>query len=287
MSKDRPRSASSSRSWLEWLGQTLLGEISDRTQLALLLRDAHQREVLGQDILNMMEGALHIAEKQAADIMVPWSQVVAIRHDEPLAEFLPRLLAAEHSRYPVLGARDQVVGILLVKDLLCHCFSPQSGRTFALAELQRKPIFVAESTRLLALLEKLRTTRNHMAIVLGEYGATGLVTIEDILEEIVGEIEDEHDETQKDYIFKGDNERGYAVKALAPIEVFNKHFHAQLSNAEVDTIGGLVINHFGHLPQQGEQIQIGEFLFTVVHAEARQVHLLHVERLTPQDAGAT
>lgn len=287
MSKDRPRLPPSPRSWLERLGQALLGEVSDRAQLTQLLRDAHRREVLEQEILHMMEGALRIAEKQVADVMVPRAQMVSVQHDEKPDEFLPRLLEAEHSRYPIIGARGDVIGILLAKDLLRYCFSLQPGTRFELAELQRPPMFVPASKRLSGLLHQLRTTRNHMAIVVDEFGATsGLVTIEDILEEIVGEIEDEHDsEMRVDYIFKRGTER-YVVKALTPIATFNSYFSADLPSTEADTIGGLVTHQLGHLPQKGDRIQFGNFEFTVTNADERRVHLLDVARCPTVDDAA-
>ncbi len=285
MNKNRPSPALGARSWLDRLGQALLGEVSDRDQLRQLLRDAHRREVLEQEILHMMEGALRMAELRVRDVMVPRAQMVSIQRDETISEFLPRVIEAAHSRYPVVGEdRGVVVGILLAKDLLHHCFAHKQNEPFDLRKLLRPAVFVPQSKRLNVLLNELRATRNHMAIVVDEFGAAeGLITIEDILEEIVGEIEDEHDlEEREEYIFKRGN-ACYSVKALTPIAAFNAYFTTDLQDDTAETIGGLVANHLGHLPQQGERVQVGVFEFEVMHADKRRVYLLAVQQLSPND----
>ncbi|HQU14973.1 MAG: magnesium/cobalt efflux protein [Chromatiales bacterium 21-64-14] len=279
MSDDRPSNGSSQRSWLERLSQVLLGEPKDRAQLIELLRDAQHRDLLDSDALGMIEGVLQVSEMQVRDIMIPRSQMVVVERDEPPENILPRIIESGHSRFPVIGEnRDEVVGILLAKDLLRY-FTGALERSFSMREVLRPAVFIPESKRLNMLLKEFRASRNHMAIVVDEYGGVaGLVTIEDVLEQIVGDIGDEHDVDEATFILKH-SEGSYTIKALTPIEDFNEYFGARFSDEEFDTIGGLVMNTFGYLPKRGESTTIGRFRFQVLRADNRRVHLLHMTLL--------
>ncbi len=283
MKEDRPSNGSGQRSWLERLSQALLGEPKDREQLVELLRDLQQRGLFDADALGMIEGVLQVSEMQVRDIMIPRSQMVVVARDASPDQLLPVIVESGHSRFPVIGeSRDEVVGILLAKDLLRFCAADDG---FNLREVLRTPVFVPESKRLNVLLKEFRSSRNHMAIVVDEYGGVaGIVTIEDVLEQIVGEIEDEHDIDEDLFVLKH-GEDHYTVKALTPIQDFNEYFGSDFSDEEFDTIGGLVMNAFGHLPKRGEGVSIDRFLFKVIRADNRRIHLLRVS-LLPEDAAA-
>ncbi len=264
------------RSWLERLSQALLREPQDREQLVELLRDAEQRNLLDAEALAMIEGVLQISQMRVRDIMIPRAQMVVVEQDMPLKEFLPQVIESGHSRFPVINeTRDEVLGILLAKDLLR--FSSETAQAqFNMRDILRTPIFVPESKRLDKLLQEFRRTHNHMAIVIDEYGGVaGVVTIEDVLEQIVGEIEDEYDIDEETFI-KQHSITQYIIKALTPIEDFNEYFKASLDDSEFDTIGGLVLRAFGHLPKRGETINIDRFRFKVLHADNRRIHLLRL-----------
>ena len=273
------------RSWLERLSHVLLGEPKDREQLIDLLRDAQQRRLLDSDALAMIEGVLQVSEMQVRDIMVPRAQMVVIEHDAGLQNILPVITESEHSRFPVIVEnRDEVLGILLAKDLLGY-FVPGRDVTFNVRDILRPAVFIPEGKRLNVLLKEFRANRNHMAIVVDEYGGVaGLVTIEDVLEQIVGEIEDEHD-ISEDAFIKKHSTSNYTVKALTPIEDFNDYFGSDFSDAEFDTIGGLVVHDFGRVPRRGESLVIGRFRFKVLHADNRRVHLLQVSMHMREDEG--
>ncbi|MCW5589197.1 MAG: CBS domain-containing protein [Legionellales bacterium] len=271
MKTDSP--TSSERSWLERLSKALLREPKDREQLVNLLRDAEDRQLLDADTLGMIEGVLQVSEMQVRDIMIPRHEMVTIDSDAEPATFLPIIIQSKHSRFPVMGDdRNDVIGILLAKDLLAYAFQPSED--FELEEIIRPTIFVPESKRLDAMLKEFRQNYHHMAIVVDEYGGVaGCVTIEDVLEQIVGDIEDEFD-VDKDSFIKRHNDSEFIIKARTPIENFNEYFSTQFSDEEFDTIGGLVINSLGHLPRRGETVRIGDFDFEVIHADKRRVHLL-------------
>jgi len=283
MSEDRSSSPSKdgkTRSWFGKLSQLLTGEPQDRDELLEMLRDARQNELLDGDALSMIEGVLQVSEMQVRDIMIPRSQMVVVEIDAPLEQTLPVVIASAHSRFPVVGeTRDEVLGILLAKDLL-PLFVNQNGEEprLNMRELLRPAVYIPESKRLNVLLKEFRASRNHMAMVVDEYGGVaGLVTIEDVLEQIVGEIEDEHDFEDDLYIL--DHKDGqHIVKAITPVEDFNEHFGTQLSDEEFDTVGGLIMNAFGHLPKKDETIELSGFLFKVIRADNRRVHLMHVTR---------
>ena len=264
------------KSWLEKLSLALAGEPASRSDLLQLLRSAEQRELLDSEALGIIEGALIVSEMQVREVMVPRSQVVFVRLDEDPEEFMPTVIGSGHSRFPVLGeGQDEVVGILLAKDLLALSMKDRTQK-FNLRDSLRPSTAVPESKRLDVLLQEFRSTRNHLAVVYDEYGGVcGIVTIEDVLEQIVGDIEDEYDFQEEGFIHQHAGGE-YTVKALTPIEDFNEHFGADLSDDGFDTIGGLVTHTFGHLPERDEQITIDRFLFKVLNADGRRVHLMEM-----------
>jgi magnesium and cobalt transporter len=279
MTSDRPSDGSRSRNWLERIGQMLGGEPQDKAELLEVLKDAKERELLDTDALSMIEGVLQVSDLRVRDIMIPRAEMVYLRRDDPLEKILDAAVKSAHSRFPVTGDdKGEVVGILLAKDLLSFC-RDNGDRAFNIRDLLRSAFFVPESKRLNVLLKEFRASRNHMAIVIDEYGsAAGVVTIEDVLEQIVGEIDDEHDYDEDPGIFRrGRNE--YSAKARTPIEDFNEYFGSDFSDEEFDTIGGLVVNAFGHLPKRGESVTLAPFRFTVMRADSRRVHLLSVRTL--------
>jgi len=284
MKEDRSVNGSAQRSWIDRLGQALLGEPKDREQLVYLLREAQGRGLFDADAQSMIEGVLQVADMQVRDIMIPRSQMVVVNRDASPEELIESAIESGHSRFPVVGdSRDEVVGVLLAKDLLRYSSRNQSEQ-FSLREILRPAVFVPESKRLNVLLKEFRASRNHLAIVVDEYGGVaGMVTIEDVLEQIVGEIEDEHDIDEDSFIRKF-SDINYTVKALTPIEDFNEYFGTDLSDDEFDTIGGLVTSKFGRLPKRGETILIGNMSFQVINADNRRILLLKVTLLLNPDA---
>jgi magnesium and cobalt transporter len=275
------------RSWLERIGLFFTGEPEDREDLLELLRAAQKRNLIEAEALSMIEGVMQVSELKVRDIMIPRAQMVVVSQDAELETVFPLVAESAHSRYPVIGEdRTEVVGILLVKDLLIHSLKDKTKRV---REIMRPAQFVPESKRLNVLLKEFRTTRSHMAIVVDEYGAAaGLVTIEDVLEQIVGEIEDEHDFGEEEYIFRK-NDREYTLKALTPIDEFNDYFYVDFNDDEFDTIGGLIVHHLGHVPKRGEKVDIDRFRFIVLRADSRRVHLLKLVLLPQSESqsGAT
>ncbi|HSM26750.1 MAG TPA: transporter associated domain-containing protein [Thioalkalivibrio sp.] len=268
------------RGLLERLGSMLSTEPRDREQLLELLRGAHARDLIDPEALAMLEGVLHVAEMQVRDIMVPRAQMDVVRRDASLAEILPDLVSSAHSRIPVIvDSRDEVAGILLAKDLL-RFFTGTQEESFDMQEILRPAVFVPESKRLNVLLKEFRLSRNHMAIVVDEYGGvSGLVTIEDVLEQIVGEIEDEHD--VDDYLTQIMQHPGdrYTIKALTPIEEFNTYFGTAYDEEDFDTLGGLLLSQFGHVPRRGESIAFDGMQFRVLRADNRRLHLVEMRRV--------
>jgi len=269
------RSGNGHRSWLERIVQAFAHEPKSRQELLELLREAHENKVLDSEALSIVEGAISVADLQVRDIMVPRSQIISIRAHQTPAEFLPAVIEAAHSRYPVIGdGPDDVLGLLLAKDLLPLLLDHE--RTFDLKAVLRPATFVPESKRLNVLLREFRSTHSHMAIVVDEYGGVaGLVTIEDVLEQIVGEIEDEHDVEEESFIKSLPN-GDFVVKALTPIETLNETLETRFADAEADTAGGLVMNRLGHLPKRNEETVIDDFRFRVLNADGRRIHLLRV-----------
>jgi magnesium and cobalt transporter len=276
MSEDR--SSNEQKSWFNRLTQAFAHEPKNRKELLEVLREAHQNKLLDSEALAIVEGAIQVADLQVRDIMVPRSQMMSIKANQSPKEFLPAIIEAAHSRYPVVGeSLDDVVGILLAKDLLPLILSGEQPN-FNIKDLLRPATFVPESKRLNVLLREFRANHNHMAVVIDEYGGVaGLVTIEDVLEQIVGDIEDEHDVEEDSYV-KPLPSGDFLVKALTPIDSFNEAFDTEFSDDEFDTVGGLVMSAFGHLPKRNEVTEIGEFRFRVLNADSRRIHLL---RLTP------
>jgi magnesium and cobalt transporter len=271
---------------LERLSLALLGEPDNREELIALLRDAQERDLFDTDALAMIEGVLQVSEMQVRDVMIPRSQMVVLELDWPMEQLLSQVIASGHSRFPVIDdSRDDVVGILIVKDLLR--FFSERETEFTLRDILRPAQFIPESKRLNTLLKEFRSTRLHMAIVVDEYGGvSGLVTIEDVLEQIVGEIDDEHDSDEEGNIRPHGGNK-FIIKALTPVEDFNDYFHAQFSDDKADTIGGIVAMEFGHMPKVGEEVELESFRCRVLRADNRRVHLLEITPLTDSmSAGA-
>lgn len=292
MSDDNPHSAngSSQKSWAARLLQVFTGEPKSREELVDLIQDAEERDLIDNDTKEMIEGVLDVAELKVRDIMIPRSQMVTIDINQRVEDFLPIVIESQHSRYPVVtDNKDHVEGILLAKDLLSYGFNFTDDE-FSLSNVMRPAVIVPESKRVDVLLKEFRSNRYHMAIVVDEYGGvSGLVTIEDILEEIVGEIEDEtdHNEDEKANIKRLSASR-YSIKALTTIEDFNEYFGSRFSDEENDTVGGLVAHGFGHLPQAGEEISLEGFVFRITSADKRRIQQLQVSipETTQQDEDA-
>ena len=253
----------------------------DLGELKSLLQYASGNGLIDAHALAMIEGVMQVAEMRVRDIMIPRANMVALDRDDKLEEILPVVIESAHSRFPVIANdKGTVVGILLAKDLLAYSIKTET-RPFDIRELLRSSVVVPESKRLNVLLNEFRASRNHMAIVVDEYGtASGLVTIEDVLEQIVGDIEDEHDFDEGTSIIKRSDSE-FTAKALTPIDEFNEYFSASFDEDEFDTIGGLITKELGHLPQNGEQVNIGSFRFKILRADSRRVHLLNI-RILPK-----
>jgi magnesium and cobalt transporter len=269
------------RSLFERLSALISPEPENRTELLEILHDAHERNLIDADALSMIEGVFQVSDLSARDIMIPRSQMDMVDINKPIEEWLPMVLETAHSRFPAVeGERDKVIGILLAKDLLRY----YAEESFDVRDMLRPAVFIPESKRLNVLLRDFRANRNHMAIVVDEYGGVaGLITIEDVLEQIVGDIEDEYDfDEAEDNILaikEGVHGSRWRVKALTEIGQFNEELGADFSDEDVDTIGGLVANHLGRVPRKGDVFDIGRLRFEVLRADARQVHVLLVEKL--------
>ena len=278
MSEEQPgnseKEIKSQRSWVERLGQALQGELKDREQLTVVLNEALKNNIIDQDAFGMIDGALQVAQMQVRDIMLPRSQMVVLEMDSSEDELMDTVIVSAHSRFPVVAdSKDEIVGILLAKDLLPHLVNDKDNK-LNVRDVLRPAVFVPESKRLNVLLKEFRSTRNHIAIVVDEYGGVaGMVTIEDVLEQIVGEIEDEHDFDEDTYIFEHAKDRA-TVKAITPIEDFNEHFKTEFSDDEFDTIGGIVMNALGHVPKRGESVVIDSLEFKILRSTNRRIDLL-------------
>ena len=271
-------SASHKPSLLERLGALVMREPEDRDQLIQLLRSAYDRNLLDADALSMVEGAIQVSEMKVRDVMIPRAQMEVIDINEPPDKFIPHVIATAHSRFPVIDRdRDDVIGVLLAKDLLRYYAGEEE---FNARDMLRPAIFVPESKRLNVLLREFRASRNHIAIVVDEYGGVaGLVTIEDVLEQIVGDIEDEHDfDEVEDNILREKGGR-WRVKAQTDLADFNLVLGTSFSDEEHATVGGLVISRFGRLPKRGESVTIDALRFQVLRADSRRLHTLLVERV--------
>jgi magnesium and cobalt transporter len=265
------------RSWLDRLSSAFSGEPSTRDDLVALLRDAQADGLIGSDTLRMMEGAIAVSDLTVGDVMIPRAQMVSLPVEEKFLELMKQVVESGHSRFPVHGEnKDEILGILLAKDLLRGVVADHGPGN--VRELLRPAVLIPESKKLNLLLKEFRLSRNHMAIVVDEYGGVaGLVTIEDVLEQIVGEIDDEHDVAEDEAVLISAQANGqYVVDALTPISDFNERFGADFSDDEYDTVGGLVTAAIGHLPETDEELTLGRFAFRVAKADARRVHAFHV-----------
>jgi len=268
----------SGRSLMDRLVHAIGGGPRDRDELLELIRDAQSREVFDADTLGMVEGVFQVVEMRVRDIMIPRGQMVVIEHELPLEQILPLIIESGHSRFPVIDEdKDNVLGVILAKDLLRYA-GADGAEQFRMEDVLREAGFTPESKRVNVLLKEFRSARNHMAIVRDEYGGVcGLVTIEDVLEEIVGEIDDEHD-SEEGVDIRDHGDGRYSVRALTPIEDFNAALGTTFGDDEFDTIGGLLMQHIGHMPKAGECASVGGCQFRVLSADSRRLHLLQVTR---------
>ena len=273
---DEQAQESTPRSLMDRIAQAFGSEPRDEAELLEILRSATERKIVDPDALAMIEGVFEVAGMQVRDIVIPRAQMVVVERDAPLEEILPVIIESGHSRFPVIDEdRDDIVGVLLAKDLLRFTATGEEAH-FNIEDVMRPPVFAPESKRLNVLLKEFRINRNHMAIVIDEYGGVaGLVTIEDVLEQIVGEIDDEHD-SEEDVNIRSHGDGRYSVRALTEIDEFNEVLEADLSDEEYDTIGGLVMHEVGHMPKTGEFVEFDRFRFKVLAADSRRIHLLQV-----------
>ena len=281
MNDDASTNSQDKRSWLDKLSFFLSDRPSNKEELLERIRQAEEDQILDREALDTIEGALQMSHMQVRDIMVPRPQMAVVKADQSTQEFMQTITETSHSRFPVIGeSPDEVLGILLAKDLLPLAFAKQMDN-FDLNAMLRKPIFVPESKRLSILLNEFRTNRYHMAIVLDEYGGVaGLVTIEDVLEQIVGEIEDETDAEEDEGNIRPFADKGFLVKALTTIDDFNAHFGTYYDETEFDTIGGIITQQFGHLPAKDESIQVGDLNFHILAADNRRILLMQVNPIS-------
>lgn len=280
---DDTQEGNNGRSLMDRLVQAIGGEPRDRDELLELLRNAQAREIFDADTLQMVEGVFQVVEMRVRDIMIPRGQMEVVEYDATLEEIHAVVIDSGHSRFPVINEdKDNVVGVLLAKDLL-RFSGDESAQRFSIDEIMRPPTFTPETKRLNVLLKEFRTARNHMAIVLDEYGGVGgLVTIEDVLEEIVGEIDDEHD-TEEDVDIRDHGDGRFSVRALTPIDEFNEALGTEFGDEDFDTIGGLLMQHIGHVPKVGETATIEGCKFRVLSADSRRLELLQVTPPVPSD----
>ncbi|MDO9214015.1 MAG: transporter associated domain-containing protein [Methylococcales bacterium] len=279
MSEEQPPSRSlPRRGWIDKISHLLSGEPQDLSELVEILRDARENRLLETDALSMIEGVLQVSQMRVRDIMIPRVQMVALPKDAEMETILPLVTEFGHSRYPVIdGDRSKVVGILLAKDLLAKVLQ---NKTLQVWEIMRCVSVVPESKRLNVLLKELRTQGNHMAIVVDEYGqAAGLVTIEDILEQIVGEIEDEHDDHEDEGYVCERNPNEFMVKALMPIDEFDAYFATHLTTDEYDTVGGFIVHELQHMPKKGEHLIVDNLRFEIIKADNRRIHLIKLKKI--------
>ena len=281
MAKGNPGNTGASGRWRSAFTRTLAAGVKDRAQLVEMLAESQQRGVLDAEAFAMLEGALAVADLQVRDIMIPRTQMVCLRREDAIAHILSAVVESRHSRFPVLdGDRDDVAGILLAKDLL-RLFAGATPAIFDMREYLRPAVFVPEAKRLNVLLRDFRDSRNHMAIVVDEYsGVAGLVTIEDVIEQIVGDIDDEFD-VEDDQNIRREDERQFSVRGSTRIDEFNQYFNAELPEGEFDTVAGLVMKQLGRMPRRGESVMLGLFEFRVMRTDRRRIDSLRVS-IPPQ-----
>src|SRR5882757_2170742 len=262
--------------WLKRITQSFSGEPQDREELLGVLREAGERGLVDSEALTMLEGVLEVGDIQVRDIMVPRAQMVCVRREDTASTIMPIVVESGHSRFPVLdGDRDDVVGILLAKDLL-RAAGARAASKFDMREFLRPAVFVPEAKRLDVLLKEFRGNRNHMAIVVDEYGGVaGLITIEDVIEQIIGEIDDEFD-VEDDQNIRAEGEQQFVVRGATRIAEFNEHFASSFDDEEFDTVAGLVMRQLGRMPRRGETVSIGAFEFRVLRTDRRRIDSLHV-----------
>lgn len=278
MSDEQPPSSSLPRKgWIDKISHLFSGEPQDLNELVDILREARENRLLETDALAMIEGVLQVSQMRVRDIMIPRVQMEVVPKDAELETILPLVTEFGHSRYPVIdGDRSKVVGILLAKDLLARILQ---NKTLQVHEIMRCVSVVPESKRLNVLLKELRTQGNHMAIVVDEYGqAAGLVTIEDVLEQIVGEIEDEHDDHEDEGYVCERNPNEFMIKALMPMDEFDDYFATQLATDEYDTVGGFLVHQLQHMPKKGESLTVDNLRFEVIKADNRRIHLIKLKK---------
>jgi len=267
------------RSWFDKITQAFSDEPRSREDLLTDLKEAAEENVLDNEALSIIEGAMQVSEMQVRDVMIPRSQMVVVEAEQTPKEFLPVIINSAHSRFPVMGENpDEILGILLAKDLL-PLILEETLEHVDIRKNLRPVTFIPESKRLNVLLNEFQQTRKHMAIVIDEYGGiAGLITIEDVLEQIVGEIEDEHDHDDDDGNIRPFEDNAWIVKALTEVEDFNEYFDAAFPEEEFDTIGGIVTQRFGHLPEKDESVDINGFTFRILSADNRRIRLIQVTR---------
>ena len=279
MNDEKPSKPPAGKRWFEKLSQAFSDEPESLQDIMDILRDAEQRDVLDADSLSIIEGAVQVTDMQVREVMIPRSQMITVRANQAPEDYIDEIIESAHSRFPVIGeSTDDVLGILLAKDLLPLALKGSIKKS-DISELLRPATIVPESKRLNQLLKEFKLNRNHMAVVVDEYGGiSGLITIEDILEQIVGEIEDEHD-FEDEAMIKPLSKTEYNVKALTPIDEFNAYFDADLPESDFDTIGGLVLKKFERLPRRGEKVTLYGFKVTILNADNRSVRLLKIEKV--------
>lgn len=284
MSDDKPPSSQpQQKSLIDRIGQFLSGEPQDQDDLLDILKDAEEKHLLDAEALSMMQSVLQFSEMRVRDIMIPRVQMNVFSKDAALETILPLIMELGHSRFPVIeDDRSKVVGVLLAKDLISYAFE---NKTLTVGDVMRPVSVVPESKRLNVLLREFRTERHHMAIVVDEYGmAAGLVTIEDVLEQIVGEIEDEHDADVQDEVYiEKHSDKKYTLQALTPIDEFNDYFSADLQDDEHETIGGFIVHQLGAMPKKGDKLEYNQFRFEVLHADDRRIYLIKLKLLDVEE----
>jgi len=265
------------KSWIDKIKTIFGSQVADKKDLVDQLRLAQEEKIIDVDALSIIEGALQVGDMQVREIMIPRPQIAMLNTKSSLEEILQIVTETAHSRFPVTGENsDDIIGILLAKDLIPLLLEKNSSKRFNIKDIVRPVTVIPEYKRLNVLLKEFRENRNHMAIVIDEYGGlAGAVTIEDILEQIVGEIEDEYDVDDEDYIKTSDGE-SYIVKAITPLDEFNEYFHSNFTSDEMGTIGGILLNQFGHIPSRNERIGIGPYVFKILNADGRQIRLIEV-----------
>jgi len=281
MSEDNSINSQGNTSWLDKISKAFSGDPQSSADITEILRAAEKRNIIDSDSMSIIEGAMQMVDMQVREVMIPRSQMITVKAAHEPEDYIDDIIKSAHSRFPVLGESvDEVIGILLAKDLLPMALKGELKKS-ALSDILRPAIVVPESKRLNQLLKEFKATRNHMAIVVDEYGGiAGLVTIEDVLEQIVGEIEDEHD-FDEEALIRERSAGEYIIKSITPIEDFNDFFKLKLSEENFDTIGGLVLQQFGHLPRRGENVEFSGFKFTVLNADNRTIRLLQANKIAP------